>query len=83
MCICENDWIGMRIELKTKQEPFFPGIDMFSHLSFRRTDKWHAVIESSTAQSGRKEPFVKTEIEINYCPMCGRRLSLRDAGREK
>ena len=82
MCyLCDDNWTGVPIDLKTKQKPFFQGMAMFLHVVFKRPDKWTAVIKTIATPSGQADPFLEMEIEINYCPMCGRRLSLGDAGR--
>ena len=56
---------------------------MFLDLEMLRSDKWIAEMTvTAIAEENRKYSTLVLHAKINYCPMCGRRLSLGDAGRE-
>ena len=77
MCkICDDKEIGNEVILKSGSD----GWDQDLHMNLFRYDKWEAELSSQVTSYGRI--IMTTTVPINYCPMCGRRLSLRDAGRE-
>ena len=51
-------------------------------MALTRADAWGAEIVAWVTQAHLKD-LISVRKKINYCPMCGRRLSLRDAGREE
>ena len=84
MCICDNKNVGSAVPLKSSDGEFHGGSRrMFLDLEILRSDKWSAEITATaTAEEDRKYSTLVLHAKINYCPKCGRRLSLEDAGRE-
>ena len=80
MCICEDRQIGDEVILKSVETPFLLGGKVSLDLAVARTNKWEAGIHAWVTVS-RQNRVLLVEHKINYCPMCGRRLSLRDAGK--
>lgn len=89
MCVCDDKNIGDAVILKSAEQPCFHNAAMFLDLAISRTDRWKAELQAWTTLGGARAPLegVRAPLliarkPINYCPMCGRRLSLGDAGRE-
>ena len=80
---CDDKNVGDEVILKSAESPFFQNAAAFLDLAICRSDRWRAQLHAWTTVSGRREPLLITEMEINYCPMCGRRLSLADASRKE
>lgn len=82
MCICDDKDLGDEVILKSVESPFFLDATAFLDLAICRTDKWAARIDAWVTMGGKRTQLLIASVPINYCPRCGRRLSLRDAGRE-
>lgn len=80
---CRDENLGDEVILKSAESPFCLDAKAILDLAVCRPDKWSAEITARVTIKGRKEPLLITERRINYCPNCGRRLSLKDAGREE
>ena len=84
MCsICDDEKVGDEIILQSTDCPCFKNAAMFLDLAICRKDKWRAEIQAWATLGGIRSPLLIASKAINYCPQCGRRLSLRDAGKEK
>lgn len=92
MCdFCEE--IGEVKILKTAESPFMyqaavPFLyqaAVFLDLAMTRKDRWSAELQAWATIKGKTtgEPFLIAKQPINYCPLCGRRLSLGAAERHK
>ena len=71
--------------LKGAAEPLPFEETLFLDLAICRTDRWTAGLSAWATVGGRRgkrEPLI-VEKAINYCPNCGRRLSLADASRKE
>jgi len=79
---CRDEDVGDEVILKSAESPFCLDAKAVLNLAICRSDKWSAGIGAWVTIGGRQEPLLITERKINYCPNCGRRLSLREAGRE-
>jgi hypothetical protein len=83
MCVCDNDSIGDEKVVASTEGPYFLDKTAFLDMALYRKDKWSAEIHAWTTVGGREPmPLLVVKAKINYCPWCGRRLSLGDAGRE-
>ena len=84
MCVCDNENVGSAVPLKNLDGEFCSGSRrMFLDLEMLRSDKWIAEMTvTAITEENRKYSTLVLHAKINYCPMCGRRLSLGDAGRE-
>lgn len=83
MCVCDDKNIGNEVILKSEETPCFPNMTIFLDLAIFRADRWNAEIQAWATNNGRKMQMIAVGKPINYCPMCGRRLSLGDAGRRE
>lgn len=83
MCVCDDRHVGNEVVQESAEGALGKNETAFLDLAVTRPDKWRAEIHAWTTVAGRKGPLLVTEWPINYCPICGRRLTLRDAGREK
>ena len=85
MCICSDENMGREIcigENRPTQRHLEGAI--WKRMYFIRK-KWDAELIvrdwTSYGEYNKWKTEIKLRIPINYCPMCGRRLSLGDAGR--
>ena len=54
------------------------------NVALHRPDRWAAELRVEISVPAiLEEPILIASRPINYCPMCGRRLSLGDAGRRQ
>ena len=84
MCdFCEV--IGEAKILKSAESPFLYQAAVFLDLAITRKDRWSAELQAWATIKGKAtgEPFLIAKQQINYCPLCGRRLSLGAAERHK
>lgn len=84
MCVCDNENVGSVVLMNGTDGEFCEGKrKMFLDLEIFRGDRWSAVLTATAVtEENRKYSTISLNAKINYCPMCGRRLSLRDAGKE-
>lgn len=70
--------------LKSAESPFLYQAAVFLDLAITRKDRWSAELQAWATIKGEAtgEPFLVVKQIINYCPICGRRLSLADASRD-
>lgn len=87
MCdFCEV--IGEAKILKSAGSPFldqnYRVAAVFLDLTMTRKNMWSAELQvwAKIKEQATGEPFLVVKQPINYCPSCGRRLSLADASRE-
>lgn len=83
MCVCDDKNIGEAVILKSAEQPCLHDAAMFLDLAISRTDRWQAELQAWTTLGGVRSPLLIARKPINYCPTCGRRLSLGDAGRRE
>ena len=83
MCICDKENVGNEIIMGSAEGLFFQNATGFLDLALFMSDKWSAELHAwTTVRTREPVSLLMVKKKINYCPMCGRRLSLRDAGRE-
>ncbi len=98
MCICDEIGKEKIISMALRQ-PRPDGLIVGSFLTMRRADKWEAELRVSAKMGDeyvsenypnppRRETVWRREeqlicVPINYCPKCGKRLSLADAERKE
>lgn len=76
MCkICDDKEIGNEVILKSDRD----GWEYDLQMDLFRYNQWEAELSSCVTNYGRIT--MSTTVPINYCPMCGRRLSLGAAER--
>lgn len=80
MCVCDDKNVG-ELEVMSSGSVSLLGGGLDLDLAIKRSDRWNAQLVAWVTQGGLKELLVVWK-KINYCPMCGRRLSLKDAGKE-
>jgi hypothetical protein len=80
MCVCDDRQVGNAVILKSAEKQF-EGLPIFLDLVITRQDRWKARLEAWTAIGGPGAQCLAASLPINYCPVCGRRLSLGDAGK--
>ena len=83
MCVCDDKNIGDPVILKSEETQCFPNATIFLDLALCRTNRWGAELQAWTTLGGVRSPLLIARKPINYCPTCGRRLSLGDAGRKE
>ena len=81
MCACNDENIG-ELEILSEAGIRLLGGSLDLTMALTRTDAWSVEIVAWVTQAHLKD-LITVRRKINYCPMCGRRLSLRDAGREE
>ena len=81
MCVCDDKNIGNEVILNSAERPFCQDETEFLDVAICRRDKWTAEIHAWTTLGSSVLPVFAVTKAINYCPLCGRRLSLGDAGR--
>lgn len=80
MCFCDDRQVGNAVIMKSAERQY-GGLPIFLDLVITRQDRWKARIEAWTAIGGTDAQCLAAAVQINYCPICGRRLSLADAGK--
>lgn len=85
MCICDDSQIGEAKILRSAESQFLKQAAVFLDLAMTRKDRWSAELQAWATIKGKAtgEPFLIAKQPINYCPLCGRRLSLGAAERHK
>lgn len=79
---CKDEDIGDEVILKSSESPFFQDGAAFLDMAICRPDRWKAELHAWTTIAGiQSRPVLVAVTPINYCPMCGRRLSLGAAER--
>lgn len=81
MCVCDDKQVGNEVILKSAETAIGQNETAFLDLAICRDNKWQAGIHAWMTVKGKRGPFLIVQKPINYCPMCGRRLSLGDAER--
>lgn len=82
---CDDEKIKDFEMLKSTAEPLMFEETLFLDLTICRTDRWTAELSAWSTVGGRwgkRKPLIVNKA-INYCPNCGRRLSLADASRRE
>lgn len=80
---CRDEDIGDMVVIEHAECPFLQNAKAYLDMALCRTDRWAAKLSAGVTVRGRQEPVLIAGRVINYCPMCGRRLSLADAGRKE
>ena len=84
MCVCDDGNIGDEVIMGSAEGRYYQDKTAFLDMAIFRQNKWEAEIHAWTTVGGREPaPLLIVKMPINYCPKCGRRLSLGDAGRRK
>lgn len=84
MCVCDNENVGNEIILGSAEGRYFQDKTVFLDLAIIRENRWEAEMHAWTTVGGREPaPLLVIKKKINYCPMCGRRLSLGEASRKE
>jgi hypothetical protein len=85
MCkVCDDEEIGNEIVVASAEGPYFQDRTAFLDMALFRSDRWSAELHAWTTVGGREPaPLLTATVQINYCPWCGRRLSLADASRRE
>lgn len=79
MCICDDEYIDKGIVLDGNRGRIEEN-SVYLEMTFMR-GKWAARLFASVIINDERETCITKG--INYCPICGRRLSLADAVRKK
>ena len=88
MCVCEfKDNQGLTV-MKMEQGKALDGEIVTVMLGMLRKSRWEAEIFGQTMLTkdegmGCQEKITYLKVNINYCPICGKRLSLGDASRRE
>lgn len=79
MCVCDK--IGTSVMMGSAETSESNKQAVFLDLAILRRDRWDACLQAFTI--GYHVPHLAVDVPINYCPMCGKRLALADAGRRE
>ena len=84
LCICDDQYTGSSVGIKSTDGQYMDGKKMFLDLELCRNNKWDTeIVATAIEKEGRKNNTMILRAKINYCPYCGRRLSLADASRKE